>query len=105
MPSPAAALALSFRRRYVRVVVLALAIFGATYFTYLARHHMHESGSYLPLAMGAAAFFGCMAWLNFRSFAVQAPPSRVAKAVGFALVETMIFVCAFFLLLLNTIGS
>lgn len=86
-------------------VALSLCIFVATYYSYFSLHQMHTSGSYLPLAIGVSTFFWLMVWLNYLAFRSQAPLVRFAKAAGFALAGTVVFIFLFLFLLLNTIGS
>jgi hypothetical protein len=94
----------SFRRFHLGAVTLSLCIFSVMYFLYVKKHGNHEAGSYLPLAVGSCVFFGVMAWVNFRSVTAKSASIRLAKAVGFAAAETIIFVLVFLFLLLNTIG-
>jgi hypothetical protein len=86
-------------------VILSLGIFAGTFWAYIARHQIHAPGSYVPLAMGMSSFSGLMAFLNYSALPLQAVSSRLAKAVGIALIETIAFLVLLPLLLLNTIGS
>jgi hypothetical protein len=86
-------------------VTLSLGIFLVTYFTYFSYHQLHVSGSNLPLVIGVVSFLGLMFWLNYLALRSQKPLSRFAKAAGFSLALTVVFIFMLFFLILNTIGS
>lgn len=86
-------------------VVLSLAIFVGTYFTYFSRHLSEAPGSYLPLAFGIGLFFSLMSWFNYFVFSSPSVPVRLAKACGIALAESAVFIFLLLFLVLNTVGS
>ena len=72
-------------------VVIGLCIFACTFFAYLVRHNQHLPGSYIPGVVGTISFTASMALLNYIALPDQALFFRTSKALGIALLETVVF--------------
>ena len=86
-------------------IALSLYLFFGTYFAYLSHHGADGPGSYVPLAIGTSVFLGLMVWLHYLGSSSQVLLVRIAKAVGFAIFETVAFLFLFLVLVINTLGS
>lgn len=85
--------------------LLGTGIFAGTFFAYAVRHQNHLPGSVVPNLLGAALFAIMMATIHFLGSAREDRSRRALTALGFALVETLVFECCLLLLLVNTFGS
>jgi len=86
-------------------VILSLSIFVAIYLQYFTRHETGPGIGYSPLAIGAGSYFVLMCALNYLGYSSSPTPFRLAKAIGVALIEGIVFVFLVMFLILNTLGS
>jgi hypothetical protein len=86
-------------------LALALSIFSATFYFYIVRRQAHTQSCNLCLADGVSAFFSLMIWLNYLTQVDGTVPQRIFKAIGVAVVETVLFLALLEFLISNTLES
>jgi hypothetical protein len=85
-------------------IVLTVAIFTATFYSYAEGVRLHQSKGLVPIAVGVAVFAALMVFLTATTLKKEGN-RRLGLAIAIVLAESAVFAYGLMFLILNIYGS